>query len=131
MIEGKYGFYPCDWQTYYKLKIINMAYNKALHNKAIWDRWYRKQPQNRVIRAKLRDSNGRVVGYKISKPLPEPKVCSVFCKKVDNKVEIIDFPIYTDYRKARYPVKAEEACEGLSLRMDIINELFEKVKNDS
>jgi hypothetical protein len=28
--EGKYGYYPCDWDIYHKLKELNMAYTKAL-----------------------------------------------------------------------------------------------------
>lgn len=143
--EGKYGFYPCDWATYRKLKELNMAYDRALHLKAQWERWDRKEPQNRVIRAKIKDSADRVVGYQVAVPMAEPEICPVFCRKFvkrvqwdkkhlyhkDGKdetfVEMIKLPIYEDYRKARYPAPAEEACGPLSLKLEEIDELHKQL----
>ncbi len=143
--KGKYGWYPCDWETYRKLKALNMDYDKALHQKAAWDRWDRKEPQNRVMRAKLKDNNGKVVGYAAPVPLPEPALTSLFCKKVvknvkwgkkgqyykDGKdetfVEMVTMPIFEDYWKARYPVAGEEGVSPLSLKLDVIKELYDKI----
>jgi len=140
--EGKYGWYPCDVETYHKLKALNMAFTKALHEKAAWDRWDRKEPQNRVIRAKLKNSAGQIVGYAVAVPQPEPALTSIFCKKVIKNVkwgkkgqyykdgkdetfaELVDLPIYADYRKARYPVAGEEGVDGLSMKLELINELY-------
>ncbi len=142
--QGKYGWYPCDWATYQKLKQLNMAYDKALQDKARWERWDRKEPQNRVSRARLRDSAGNIVGYAAPVPLAEPEVCPIFCKKVvknvkwgkkgqyykDGKdetfVEMVKLPIYEDYRKARYPV-TEEQVLALSLSLDLINSFHDKL----
>lgn len=144
MVKGKYGYYPCDWTTYQKLKKLNMAYSKALSSKSRWDAWDRKEPQNRVIRAKIRNSNGQVVGYQAGVPLPEPEICPVFCRKVvksvkwgkkggfypngkdETFVEMVDLPIYKDYRLARYPAPTEEVC-GLSLKLVEIDDLFCKL----
>lgn len=147
--QGKWGYYPCDWETYRKLKELNMAYTKAMHEKAAWERWDRKEPQNRVIRGKLKNSSGQVVGYQAPLPMPEPELTSIFCKKVVKKViwgkkgqyykdgkeetfvELTDLPIYEDYRKARYPVVEEEGVTGLSMKLDLINELHGKLVNMS
>ena len=147
--QGKYGWYPCDIETYHKLKKLNMAFNKALHEKAAWERWDRKEPQNRVIRAKLKDSTGRVVGYQASIPMPEPELTSIFCKKVvkrvqwgkkggffkdgidETHIELSDLPIYQDYCNARYPVAGEEGVSSLKMNMEIINELHGKIINIS
>jgi hypothetical protein len=145
--QGKYGWYPCDIDTYRKLKKLNMAYTKAQHEKAAWDRWDRKEPQNRVMRGKLKNSSGQVVGYQAPLPMPEPELTSIFCKKVvrnvkwgkkgqfykDGKdetyVELTDLPIYQDYRNARYPVAGEEGVsEFSSSKLDLINELHAKLK---
>jgi hypothetical protein len=143
--QGKYGFYPCDWEVYHKLKVINMAFTKAISQKAAWERWDRKRPQNRVIRFKIKDAQGRVIGYENPIPMPEPEVCPIFCNKIVKKVqwdkqnnyhkdgieetfmELSTLPIYEDYRRARYPVQAEEAVEFLSLSSQLIDELYRKV----
>jgi hypothetical protein len=147
--QGKYGWYPCDIETYHKLKKLNMAYDKALHEKAAWDRWDRKEPQNRVIRGKLKNSSGQIVGYQAPLPMPEPELTSIFCKKVVKKVtwgkkgqfykdgkeetfvELTDLPIYEDYYRARYPVVGEEGVSPLSMKLDLINELHGKLVNMS
>jgi hypothetical protein len=145
MIKGRYGWYPCDWETFKKLKELNKALTKARHQKAAWERWYRKMPHNRVMRTKLKDSNGRTVGYAAPVPMPEPKLCPLFCEKYTKKVQwdkhhvyhkggveetfvdLTTLPIEKDYRLARYPAPAEEACEPLSLQADVINELYAKL----
>lgn len=146
MFQGKYGWYPCDRETYHKLKKLNMAWNKALHAKARWERWDRKEPQNRVIRNKIRNSNGRVVGYQAPVPMPEPAVSPIFCNKIlknvkidkkgnyhkDGKIEtfieMIGLSIYEDYRKARYPVATEAECTSLSMSLSEIDELYSKLQ---
>lgn len=139
--EGKYGFYPCTWETYQKLKVINVAYNRAKHDLAIWQRWERKDPHNRVARPKVKDAEGRVVGYGKDIVLPEPEVSSVFCeatiKKYDKNGRYVkeglpdyklkDYRIEEDYRRARYPVQAEEAVEFLSMSMETIDWLYQAI----
>jgi hypothetical protein len=143
---GKYGYHPCDWQTYQKLKKINMALTEAIHMKAAWERWYMKEERNRVIRKRIKDSNGQVIGYEDPIPCPEPPLCPVFSTKIVNmskwdkhhvyhkdpveviSIELTKLPIYEDYRKARYPSASEESCSLLSINLDLVNELYEKVK---
>lgn len=143
--QGRWGFYPCDWETYRKLKELNKALTKARHQKAAWERWNRKMPHNRVMRAKLKDSSGRTVGYAAPVPMPEPELCPLFCEKYTKKVQwdrqhvyhkngveetfvdLTTLPIEQDYRLARYPAPAEEACSPLSLKVDEINELYAKL----
>jgi|SRR5581483_5304168 len=128
--KGKFGWYPCDWATYQKLKKLNMVYDKALRSKARWDCWNRKEPQNRVSRVKLKDSSGRVVGYGVSVPLKEPEVCPIFCVKIGNLVKMVDLPIYQDYCRARYPVLGEEGVSGLSMSLELIEKLHNILKNN-
>lgn len=145
MHQGKYGWYPCDRETYHKLKKLNMAWNKALQTKSRWDRWERKEPQNRVIRSKIRNSNGQVVGYQAAVPMTEPEICTLFCQKVvrnvkftkkgqyfkdgvdEISVEMIGLAINENYRKARYPVATEAECLELSLTLNEIDSLYSKL----
>jgi hypothetical protein len=143
--EGKYGWYPCDWATYRKLKELNMAYTKAMHEKAAWERWDRKEPQNRVIRGKLKNSKGQVVGYQAPIPMPEPELTTFFCKKVvknvkwgkkgqyykegkdETFVELVDSSVPKDYRNARFPVAGQEGVTPLTLTLETINVLHNKL----
>ncbi len=134
--QSKWGFHPCDRETCKKLKEINKFLTKARHQKAAWERWDRKMPHNRVIRRKLRDSQGRAVGYAAPEPMPEPELDSVFCHKQTGPrhqwtkeevttVSLVYAEMENYYREARYPVH-EEACSVFSqstLRM--IEEIYQ------
>jgi hypothetical protein len=56
--QGKWGYYPCDQETFLKLKKLNKAFCKAQKQTAKWHRWNRKKI---------------CVG-------PEPQVSNVFCE---------------------------------------------------
>jgi hypothetical protein len=145
--QGKYGWYPCDLGTYHKLKAINLAFDQAVHKMKAWERWERKDPKNRVIRRKLKDSTGQVVGYGLAEPMPEPELCPVFCKKVVKKVnfdkasnyhkdginrtfvELAESSVYADYRKARYPVASEAEVMPLDISEVRIDKLYLAIKN--
>lgn len=71
--QGKYGFYPCEYETYLKLKELNKYVTKALQQSANWYRWVRKAPHNRVNRIRR---TGVILG-----PRPEPKINNLFYKK--------------------------------------------------
>jgi len=145
MHQGKYGWYPCDRETYHKLKKLNMALTQAIRKKSAWDRWDRKEPQNRVIRTKIRDSLRRVIGFQEPVPMPEPEVYGIFCQKVvknvkvgkkgqyykdgcdETFVEMNGLSICEDYKKSRYPVATKEECVELSLNTAQINELYSRL----
>src|SRR5205085_10440943 len=44
--------------------------------------WAAKAPHNRVTRPRVRDQSGRVVGYALGVPVPEPPLLAVACRKV-------------------------------------------------
>lgn len=142
--KSKFGCHPCDKETFLKLKEINKAYIEALRMKAAWDRWYRKAPQNRVMRKKLRNSQGQVVFYMAPVPLPEPPINPIFHEKISFegqrdvngvfhkkpilqwKVNMLLEKIPELYREARYPQPTFCSLfeEGI---IKMINELYDKV----
>jgi hypothetical protein len=79
--KSRWGYHPCDYQTFQLLKWLNGQYQKALRGYAAWKRWSRKQPQNRVIRRRLVDAQGRLVGREVVGPRPEPPLCQLFCRR--------------------------------------------------
>src|SRR6267142_2725288 len=78
---SRWGWYPCDYETFLLLKKLHAFYWRALRRYAEWQRWHRKQPHNRVIRQRLVDDRGRKVGSRIVGPRPEPWLCPVFCTR--------------------------------------------------
>ena len=76
--ESKFGFHPCDIETYMKLKKLNYWFSQAQHKAAEWNRWARKDEQNRVIRKFIRNDQGQKIGAEIVGPKTEPDLDSIF-----------------------------------------------------
>ena len=45
--QSRFGYHPCDYATYCKLKALHRAYWQAVYDFHRWHRWWRKQPENR------------------------------------------------------------------------------------
>lgn len=76
--QSRWGYHPCDYALYRKLKLLHGWYHQTLRDYAAWRRWARKEPQNRVIREYRRDPQGRKCGIRATRPRPEPRYCRVF-----------------------------------------------------
>lgn len=74
VVQGRYGFHPCDKETYRKLKVIHKVYWQAVFAMAAWKRWDRKEPQNRVQRFQGRGPDGKRLLLPKPVPLPEPSL---------------------------------------------------------
>ena len=83
--RSRWGFHPCDFATYRKLKVLHAVYQRALSLAHAWERWHRKAPHNRVSRPRIRDEQGRTVGYAEPVPVAEPPLCPVFSRKEQRK----------------------------------------------
>jgi hypothetical protein len=46
-LQSKWGFHPCNYETYRKLKELHKAYWQAIRDFSKWQRWINKQSQNR------------------------------------------------------------------------------------
>jgi hypothetical protein len=112
------------------LKELNKLWEKARHQRAVWQRWYRKLPHNRVLRPRLRDEFGRRIGYGPPVPVPEPELDPRFCRKVALpsgrlEVRLSDGWIEAAYRQARYPKRMPEEVEPLPVAEEEIRRLWE------
>jgi len=61
--QSKHGYHPCDHKTFIMLKKLNARIEEAKKKAAAWNRWHRKDPNNR---------HGN-----------EPKICPIFSKILD------------------------------------------------
>jgi len=74
VFKSRWGYHPCDCETYFALKRLHHLWSLVYRREAAWKRWDRKDPHNRIIRKKLRNVNGQCVGYEpTTTPIPEPK----------------------------------------------------------
>ena len=133
--QSRWGYHPCNYETFLRLKKLNGLYFKALKQQAEWHRWYRKEPQNRVIYKYKRDLQGRRIGKEIVGPRPEPNINSIFLEKKHVKsrwygeydtVYITDLPIMQMYQKARKPRK-REVVQPLDISKEQIYELYKMI----
>jgi hypothetical protein len=140
--RSRWGFHPCDYATYRKLKLLHLVYMRAVRLAHAWDRWNRKAAHNRVRRPRLRDTSGRTIGYGAPTPLAEPLLCPLFSRKVQErrfvdpsgqciregflveKVVTDDAGIVTDYAAARRPVAEAGAVRPLRCTVARLDELY-------
>ena len=145
--KSRFGWHPCDYATFRKLKTLHKLYWQAVYQKAAWERWERKEPQNRVMRPRIRNAEGQVVGYKPAMPRPEPKL-NGFLKKQTYKTRYNRSGLYLgkeverervvwafvpeygwqDYKNARMPVETPEQVIPLKLTIEKIDELLASVQ---
>lgn len=118
-VQGKYGFYTCDYETYQKLRKLYGFYIKSRTMDKAHDRWARKEPQNRVLKQVLRDDKNRRIGYRVvldesGKPIyrPEPPLFNV---PINHLVE-------SDYRNARKPKATPEEVKPLQMTLSSIDQ---------
>lgn len=144
--RSRWGFHPCEYATYRKLKLLNGVHERAVRLARAWERWKRKDPHNRVIRRRLRDASGRTIGYAEPVPLAEPPLCPVFSRKVqerrfvdkkgvcskegflDEKVVTDEPRIASDYSTARRPVADPSAVRPLEHTAAQIDDLYEQAR---
>jgi hypothetical protein len=115
------------------LKELHRRWQRALRQRAAWERWNRKLPHNRVRRPRIRDADGRTVGYGEAVPVPEPVLPLAFCEKVvlpSGRVEAMmpDRNIEAAYRQARHPRATPKEVTPLMIREEEIRALYERCK---
>lgn len=145
--QSKWGFHNVSLETSKKLRFINGVYAKSQHLAGAWERWDRKDPQNRVIKIRIKGSPGMSFGKEVKKDAAgepvkwlEPSVCPLFHKVIpsysntwgkvsgfydDNGLgqRIIDAS-----RLARTPVSKPELVENCPFTEEEIDDLYNSAK---
>lgn len=127
MYQSKFGFHPCDKATFLKLKKLHKYYWMTVQKFHEWQRWERKQPQNRVLREYFRDENNRKCGFKVIGPKPEPKYCPHFITVKSWVGKVMDERVLYDYQNARHPVDKDQV-KPLNLTHAQIDSLLSQVE---
>ena len=142
VIQGKWGYYPADYETCQKLKKLNRAYQKTYSQIAAWERWDRKAPQNRLLRRKIRNDKNQVIGREVIGPAPEPYLNPVFLetyetpavtygsytiparKHIRRTARSVGFYIPAEYAKSRYPMPTAEQVAPLLITSEQIDAML-------
>ena len=100
--KGRWGYYPCGYDTWRVLKRLRFLWFRTVRRLAAWERWHRKQPQNRV-RWRRVCSGGRPVGWEQLGPWSEPDL-PPFMVEEKWGVRVMGHGWVDDlYRQARHP----------------------------
>jgi len=143
IFQSRFGYHPCSYETFKKLKFLNKIYYQALHSTAAWRRWKRKDPHNRIMRRKIRNEQKQVIGYEEPKPMPEPLICPIFAKKIKEKAHWDKYKYHKDgflddfvvldnavissaYYQARMPAPTPENVVLLNIKLEDIDALYNK-----
>jgi hypothetical protein len=146
MFRSRWGFHPCDYAAFRKLKFLNQVHLRAVRMAKAWMRWKRKDPHNRIIRQRIRNERGQVIGYADPVPLPEPRICPVFSQRVfetrlvdkkgvyfkdgflEEKIVTDDRWIPTDYTAARIPVANADDVRPLHQSVSELDAFYEEAR---
>ncbi len=132
--KGKYGYYPCDFETYRKLKEINKHFEKEKHQVGNWNRWAAKLPKNRLLRRWLRNDKNQRIGVEILGPKPEPILSRIFSDIKTfaygrNLAQFTRQDIPYEYSKARYPKSRPEDVLPLLITQSEIDTILARINN--
>jgi hypothetical protein len=140
--QSRWGYHPCDYETYLQLKKLNGYYEQALRAFAAWQRWARKEPQNRVRRGHVRNDKGQKIRTEVIGTLPEPGLPALFCTKARLVAHAAgrglkdgwrvslngSLPVAEVYRRARRPAATPDAVTPLPWSPEEVRLFVEQAK---
>lgn len=112
--QGRWGFHPCSYEDFKKIKLLHKHFWIAKKIQAAFNRYHAKQPQNRVIRKQK--------GVPLTKPLPmpEPWFPSIYDKLL--KKDVVGL-----YQQARKPHETADTVKMLPLFITVVDELLNNI----
>lgn len=146
VFQSKWGYHPVSYETSKKLRFINKVFSKAKHVAGAWERWERKEPQNRVIYTYIKGPNDKktkkVLCDDQGNPVlwKEPNVFNWFFEKKPTERHKyytskgwcrsggLGEAILEASRIARMPANSPEAVQSLKFSEKEIDEIYEAAK---
>jgi hypothetical protein len=140
--KSKWGYHPCSFEVYQKLKQLYKIIWEAVRYHRKWQRWNEKKKENRKVYEVIRDETGRKKKKKATGNASEPPICPLFSHKrfairptdfdgervflgrEDYDLLFIDHYIISAYHAARIPRESEEEVDPLPLSEAQIDQLL-------
>lgn len=122
--QGKYGYYVCSYEEYLFLKDAHKLFYRAIVDRRRWQRWARKDPDNRLRRVKdVHDAEAKITNWK-EIPIPEPRCFHLdehdmrtrskkyISIKESSSIDGYQYDhLLEQYRIARKPYRSKQECE--------------------
>ena len=127
---SRWGFHPCDHQTFLKLKELKKLFWLATYQYGAWRRWERKLPKNRFYWNNPNGSKEGASKQRSDRPIPEPLVCPLWqpkCKWGSNSV-LDDNGLLEAFEAARMPHKNATDVKPLKLTAVEIDHLLAEAR---
>ena len=131
VFETRFGFVPCDYEHYKKLRRLQYLYLLSRKADAAHERWSRKAPQNRVERRWIRNQQGQKVKRIAVGPLAQPKGgLEMFNKRYGTSWSspTLGEQVVADYRNAKYPKSSAVEVGQVILSAEEIFKLLEQAE---
>lgn len=127
---SRWGFHPCDTETFLKLKRLKKLFWQAVYAHGTWKRWSRKLPENRFYWEKKERAEKR---KRSDRPIPEPLTCPVWTRENsydwqnDKKplIPLADCGVLEAFENARMPKEKPDQVEPLNLSIKEIDKMLE------
>lgn len=113
--KSRWGYHACNYQDFLKIKLLHKHYWLAKYAEAAYNKFYAKQPQNRLIRK----SNKILLTNPI--PMPVPFFPNIYAK-------LLKKPIVPAFQQARHPMPTQEHVKPLLISMSQVNELLAEIE---
>lgn len=113
--QSKWGYHALSREDFKKVKLLHKHYWIAKLRVAVYERWDRKMPQNRVIRKK-----DKVV---LEKPIPIPEP---WCPKIYQ--DLIQKPIVPLYQQSRLPSEDPASVKPLIINFKQVETWLEEIE---
>jgi len=124
-VKGRFGWHPCDYETYLKLKVIKKRFWETVYAAARYERWHNKFPHNR--KGKEPEKYCPLIGNRVWGWLPKDEFGY---KKYGKIPSNMDQKLLDLFEQARRPLATEaEVTPFASSQMAIINDMFQKVES--
>jgi hypothetical protein len=128
VFPSRFGFHPCDQETFLKLKRLKKLFWQAVYAHTAWERWARKRPKNRFYWAKKERAGKKV---RSDQPIPEPLTCSVWTRENSYDwqnsrkplIPLDDCGILEAFENARMPKGKSDQVVPLNLSIKEINKM--------
>lgn len=128
-VKGRWGFCPCEYETYRKLKRLCFLLLEAKRRQAAYHRWDAKHPHNRllykrtIVTGPLPDgTEGKFKTKEVIGPAPEPELAPFTTAAEDNIIGV-------SYSRSRYPVETASEVKQLPLPVADIDAYLEKFED--
>ena len=127
---SRWGFHPCDHETYLKLKELKKLFWLAVYQNGAYRRWERKAPHNRYYWAEPQGDPKYTKRVRSDRPIPEPLTCPIWKDQGwwSSSAMLKDDGLLAAFEAARTPMKNATDVQPLKMTTEQIDTLLSQAR---